>query len=485
MKLFAKEHSASVQIRRQNRWREARLLLALATSGAWSASAGTITSLATPFVLEKTNADRLVVGINDVLHTIYVEGDRAGSTPWIRYTTSSNRGASWATPVTLASGTSPSLAVDANGNLGLAFVGSPYGAAGSPQSGAIYYLSKPASGAWSSISKIVELGASPTLAGYRGDMHLAWVSYPVKYHTFPTLTPPAVPLSAGQGEDILFVVLCGTQRWDVPSISVAPRDAADTLPPLVRVAFYQSSDLRSFCGGYLTAGVVVYERPQNKQPLEPWTSLLQDVNETMDSAFTNYGRVSVSLTANRLSGNFYAFYSDVWNGDRVRLARITKAGSPAVYNFGTVTGGFRALTDANALAAPDGDSVKIGYSPIASTYNNTWVRTVTWSAAAAAPTLGTAKLLSNRGRNANVVYFDRPTSGGTQGLNAVFEVESATATYSLQDDYFQPVLAPLCSDLIDIRCPSLNARKDCRNEFGEIFTCRCSDGRISTWICPF
>lgn len=458
-------------------------MLALGTAGAWSASAGIMTSLATPFVLEKTNTDRLVVGADDVLHTIYVEGDSAGSTPWIRYTTSSNRGASWSTPVTLASGTSPSLAVDGNGNLGLAFVGSPYGSAGSPQTGAIYYLSKPLGGGWSAISKIVELGAAPTLAGYRGDMHLAWVSYPVKYHTFPTLTPPAVPLTIVQGEDLLFVVLCGTHRWDVPSIAVAPRDATDTLPPIVRVALYQSSDLRSICGGFLTAGVAVYERPQNPLLLQPWDLVLQDLNDTTDPAFSNYGRVSVSLTANRLSSNFYAFYSDIWNGDRVRLARMTSAGSSATYDFGAATGGLRALTDVNALGAPNGDSFKIGYSPIAGSHNNTSVRTVTWSALAGAPTLGTAKLLSTKGRSANVVYFERPTTGGTQGLNAVFEVESTTATYSLQNDYFQPVAAPLCSDLLDVRCPARGARRDCQDEFGEIFTCVCPGGRLPLWIC--
>ncbi|MDX1999685.1 MAG: hypothetical protein SF066_18345 [Thermoanaerobaculia bacterium] len=443
-----------------------------------------MTSLSGPFVLEKTNTDRLVVGTDDVLHTIYVQGDRPGSTPSIRYTISSDRGLSWSPPVTLASGTSPTLAVDGNGNLGLAFVGSPYGPAGSPQSGAIYYLSKTPNGGWSATSKVVDSGAMPTLAGYGSNMHLAWVSHPVKYHTFPTLTPPAVPLNILQGEDIQLVLLCGIHQWDVPSIAVAPRDAAGTLPPIVRVALYQSSDLRSFCGGYLTAGVAIYERPQNPLPLQPWTLVLQDLNETNDPAFTNYGRVSVSLTANRISSNFYAFYSDVWNGDRVRLARITSAGSRAIHDFVAVTGGLRALTDINALGAPNGDSVKIGYSPIASSYNSTWVRTLTWTSIASTPTLGTAKLLSNKGRNANVVYFERATTGGTQGLNAIFEVESATATYSLQNDYFKPLPGVSCSDLADTVCRTPGATRECRNEFGELGTCQClGSGRLSTWSC--
>lgn len=457
-----------------------------------SLQAVTVTPVVSPFVLEQTNSDRIVVGNNNILHAVYVEGNSLGSVPIIKYVWSSNQGATWSTPLTLASGIAPALAIDDNGVLGLVYVGAPYGSAAEPQSGDIYYMRKSPDSSnslpWSSPVKVVEGGASPSLTGYGGTMHLAWNRYIIEYFAFPALAPPTGPID---GEDVEPIILCGgTKRVSVPSLAVAPRGVGQ--PPIVRVAFHRSYDTRSSssCGGSLTSGVYVYDRPLgSSSPGWPfWTQVFSDSNSTIDPAFGNFGHISLSLTANRFSSTFFAFYSYLWNGDRVRLARLSSSGSASISDFSVVTGGARALTDITSVGAPDGDSFKIGYTPLTTNlHDNTYVRTGTWSASTGAPSLGTATLTSSLGRSANVVYFDRSTLDGIKGINALYEVKVSETSYRLDVDYFEPII--YCSDYDGLRCSSLGRERACTDDFGDPGMCTCERSGASrdrgdmAWFC--
>jgi hypothetical protein len=231
----------------------------------------------------------------------------------------------------------------------------------------------------------------------------------------------------------------------------------------------------------LTSGVYVYERPlDSSAPNWPfWTNLLSDTSSTTDPAFAGgFGRISVSLTANRISSTFFAFYSYLWSGDRVRLARLPGSGGVSVSDFSGITGGIRALTDVTAVGAPDGDSFKIGYTPLTDSHGNTYVRTGTWSASSGAPSLGVAALISSLGRSANVVYFDRATAtGGAQGINSLYEVKVSDTSYRLDVDYFEPAPPPpsypSCSDYEGLYCSWVGRERPCTDNFGDPGMCTC------------
>ena len=401
---------------------------------AWTAAvqAVTVTSIPAPLSLEATNANRIVVDPNDTLHEVYVENTGTATDKPIRYVVSTDRGATWSAPVTLVSGRSPALAVDASGNLGLVYV----------TSSGLYYISKPSwSASWSTPVQITNSGSEPSMVGYQGNMYLAWVDGWALLHThFSTLSPP----TQIAGEFVTGAVICAAYaRWSLPSIAVA--DGSTGQPPLVRIAVYEALASSTSCGSpSFNAGVRVYEKPVN---YPQWLAVTyNDTNSStsVPQPTTLFGANSISLTAERSSGTFYLAYSIFWNGtSRTRLARITETGSfssPIAFLDPSSSG--KAIVDVTAVDAPTSTSFKLAYTSLSSsaTHDATYWVEGTWDPSSSAPVLSSPQLVTSTGRSANVIYFSRPSlgGGGDEGINVLYE-ESTSSGSSLEVDYFQPI----------------------------------------------
>src|SRR6185503_9325593 len=119
----------------------------------------------------------------------------------IWYTWSAN-GSTWDPPIKLSGNlsclTDPTIGVDSQGNLGVAFA---------PNTLVIHYRYKPYNMPWSSLSPIAgTAGFQPAIVGYRNRMHLVWNEIVIKYLSFPTVSPP---LNASFAEWVYYTPPCG------------------------------------------------------------------------------------------------------------------------------------------------------------------------------------------------------------------------------------------------------------------------------------
>lgn len=402
-------------------FRTAALALACWPSLGWAVTL--VTPLPGPLALEKTNANRIVATPDDVLHAVYVDTSAPGQAKPIRYVFSTTRGASWSSPVTVASGGAPALAADSAGNLGLVYVGAPYLSPGSNQYGAVLYRSKPAGGAWSGQTQLASFGAEPAMVGFQGDMHLTWYDPThLWYRTFSSLSPGGF----NQLVRADFICCSWFAWWSQPSIAVAPRTGGGA--PVVRIGVYEA---RNGSDGF-AAGAYVFEQITGGAWAAPFSDL--DTLPTPPPA-SQYSPYSLSLTANAASGTAYLAYAKSWNGVGVtRLARVPQGGPGSRVDLWAD----RAIVDVTADNAPTSESFKVAFSPAGSTpHTATYLLQGTWAAGAPSPSLGSLELKSSAGRSGNTIYFTRATaSGGQEGIHLLWEEEGSTGA-DLMVDYFQ------------------------------------------------
>lgn len=170
--------------------------------------------------------------------------------------------------------------------------------------GAIYYSRRTSSG-WSTPRQIVALGAEPAIAIEGTTVHLAWTTGDrVEYASFPTSAPPSMPLWMGEVAD---VSNCPGTRFHQPSI-------AFVYPPCgtlsVRIAALLTSNEQAnpgICHAAATqAGPKVYERDVNTQA---WSTVYQDLTSDPAANQPDPVAVSMSMNANRVTGDFYLAWS--------------------------------------------------------------------------------------------------------------------------------------------------------------------------------
>jgi hypothetical protein len=277
-----------------------------------------------------------VVTYGGHLHVVYLSGGA------VKYVTSAD-GQLWSQLVNVSVNTpsphNPTIGIDGEGNLGIAFSGGTTRATRS-----LYYTYKPYNqSSWSVPQKIIQGGNSPAMVGFHNEMHVAFNDgISIRYTKFATTAPPLA--SAGNYQSIWEWSNCDCGAESVgPVIALAPSDPCEKLDPVIRVAFYYEQDWSDcpYRSPTYDSGVQLYgsTSPGN------WQQEMADVRQKHVPAHPDcigatpiYNTVrGLSLTADRRSGVFFLGYSFFWDynpnisgsGTAVgALVRIPKTGAP-------------------------------------------------------------------------------------------------------------------------------------------------------------
>lgn len=249
-------------------------------------------TLSTDSPLASGNASKVVVGLFNRLHAVYVSGGT------VYYTASSN-GAEWDTPVPISTtaASDPAIAVDSAGKVGVVWV----------HFGSLYYsYHLPGDPDWTFTSLGLS-GAEPALAAGAGTMHLTWsAGQRLRYTTFPPDAPTPLPPEA------VDTTTCGGQ-FRKPSI-VLTASASPSCPPSDVTIAYLAQGVAPGCVNSVGARVRRRASPGS------WPLLYSNVPST--SSMIASSLVSLSLGANRATGDLFLAWSDKLSGTaRTVLAR--------------------------------------------------------------------------------------------------------------------------------------------------------------------
>ncbi|MEO6195601.1 MAG: hypothetical protein ABIS20_21475 [Thermoanaerobaculia bacterium] len=336
--------------------------------------------------LESGNGNKIAVGRFNHLHAVFEHEDTSTLTSDIVYTdmgydtTNPTDPYLWNYQQLSSDGVSsqPAVAVDGSGLAAVVWVSRP---SSSNPLGAIWYMRQTAvncqGGCWSQPRQVVYQGSEPSIAAMNGVVHLAWTSGDrVQYTSFPIASPPALPLWLGEVVDS---TNCPGTRFHQPSIALA-------FPPCgalsVRIASLLTSNEQATAGAcHLAAtqsGPRVYERNVNTQT---WSTVFQELTSNPASNQPDPVAVSISMNANRITGDFYLAWSDEQNSaGRTRVGHgkavtwdVSQQVSPLSHDVhvaaksGGAAGHFRL-----ALGGP-------GWSTSAYTQTGRWNGGLTWT----------------------------------------------------------------------------------------------------------
>lgn len=349
--------------------------------------------------LDYTNGNNIIADTNNVLHVVYT----ASGT--IRHTTSSDGGATWSTPQNLGAGTTPVIAADDTGNVGLAYI----------LNNQVVYQYRTPFGNWSGAFQMTTSngGKEPSMIGYGGKMYLVWAGYEVYFHSFFTTSPTV----ASSAESVTLHVVCATVNYRLPSIAVS--DPASGTDPVVRVAFYSDN---SQCTSQ-SAGVQVYQRPAGGNPF--WPSVAIPILNESGPAFQP-AVSSLSMAADRGTGKYYLLYShkpdsrNLWK-TRFLCNQVPVSAWTGVDYFG---GDTTHPVIADVTAINGADRFKTAYSNIEGW---TSFKTGTWTGSL--PVYNASTIKSYYGRSPHVIDFMlfNNMTGETRGVNLVFEFDNSFA----------------------------------------------------------
>ena len=275
--------------------------------------------------LEAGNANRIAVGRFNHLHAVFANADPNTATSDIWYMDMTYDASNATDPYLWTeqqltfdgASTRPALAVDGFGLAVVTWVTRP-----SPSNplGVLYYTRQTALNCptcWTPPKQVVSLGDEPSIAAEGGTVHLAWTSGDrVQYTSFPAATPPASPLWLGEVADS---TNCPATRFHQPSIALAhvPCAAAS-----VRIGALLTADEQATSGSCHSAstqsGPRVYERDATAQT---WSTVFQEVTSDPAAGQPLPVANSLSLNANRVTGDFYLAWSEQQNySSRTRVA---------------------------------------------------------------------------------------------------------------------------------------------------------------------
>jgi len=249
--------------------------------------------------LASGNASKVVVGPFNALHAVYVSGGKI-------YYASSLDGAAWTSPVPISStnASDPAIAVDSTGKVGVVWV---YAAGfGYPYGSFHYSYRVPGSPIWTSISLGIS-GAEPALAAGGSTMHLTWGEPKrLMYTSFPSDAPSPLPPEA------VDTTTCSGQ-FRKPSL-VLTASASPSCPPWLVTIGYLAQGATSGCANS------VGPRVRRRSSPGAWTELYSNVQST--SSMIASSTISLSLAANRATGDLFLAWSDNLSGNsRTVLAR--------------------------------------------------------------------------------------------------------------------------------------------------------------------
>jgi hypothetical protein len=323
----------------------------------------------------------------------------------------------------LAQGSTPTIASDDFGNIGVAY----------STGNQIFYVYRTVSGSWSSPFQITSIygGREPSITGFGNKMYLTWAGNEVYFTSFVT----AIPAVAANPENVTLHVICSTANYRFPSIAVVNSGGSE---PVVRVAYY--SHLAS-CSNP-SVGVYVVQRPTGGALT--WAGFATGSFSEFYSP-VNPSVSSVSLAANRLSGEFYLLYCFLPSAGVRGLWKIGFAHGDTTTNIWNRVDYFGGdlttpvIADVTAITSYTGGGgtatglFKTAYS--ASGYGTVVLKNGSWTGAIPTFSMGLPK--SYAGRNPHVIdfSFNDPVTGEYKGINLIYEY-SGSGYYELRTDYF-------------------------------------------------
>ncbi len=365
-------------------------------------------SLLTSTVAQYTNA-----GTNTTL--AYLNGKKTVATAsglhavWalngsIYYATSST-GTSWGPSITVDSGAAvrPSITATEDGTIGIVYVRNVTDSFGT---GDIYYRTMSVNGTWGPAFKVTSdfkssLGRDPSIAAHNNDMHLTWSrGAQVQYASFPV----SQTSSLATASDVNLYTICSNYSITYPTIAVS--DGATPTASIVRIAWYAYVTPLSGCGSNNSFGWSVAEKPSNPNPIS-WPTIYSRIN----SGVSNSGSVSLSLAANRSTGDFYLATSDIVNGSEQTSVWYENAKDTTDTWRSFTLLPRRAIVDVSAATINGESRFRVAYSDFtlgSNGYGPTHSRTGTWATpTSTTPTWIDSSVLSTNGRIGSSLLWDR------------------------------------------------------------------------------
>jgi hypothetical protein len=287
--------------------------------------------------LDFGNANKIAVGKLNQIHAVFADADSQAATSNIVYewydplAQVANQPSVWEDHMLTSDGVSylPALAVDSDGLAVVVWVSKP-----TPQStlGSIWYTYQTGWSCyfcWSTPQKLVYYGTEPSIAVENHVVYVAWTTRDrVQFTTFQKAAPPSTPLWLG---DVVDFTNCPNSQFHQPSIAfVRPPCAALS----IRIAALYAADEQSSGGSChdanTHAGPRVYERDNTTTAWSENTFLPAEVASDSSPNQQNPVPVSLSLSANRLTGEFFLAWSDEL--DSVTRTRLGHGGG-ATWDF--------------------------------------------------------------------------------------------------------------------------------------------------------
>lgn len=368
--------------------------------------------------LEFSHGDKVVRGRLGSLHAVYTQGGQ------VRAITS-NDGTTWSSPVAVDpwGGENPALAVDGTGALAAVFP-SPFG---------LRYAFKPFGAATWTVVTLANPGSAAALAARGNRVHIVWTTgSQVRYTTFPTTAPPAVPVV-----EQVQASTCANSRFSRPAITLIDLPCTPFETPIV--AYLLTSDEQAnpdprCASPYTRVGPRIHERSAPNV----WLGTFDDIRLDADPA-SAVEAISLSLSADFWSQDVYLAWSDQQTGNArsmfakgqprnfttVALGPVRKALHVRAANDGYYPPGRFRLATVGPPAAFDEF-----YSFYA------FVQPGTWTGSAVSPTWGVSQRLSFLGGGyvgrPQALYWERrDTNGLLQEASAFYELEQLSATERL------------------------------------------------------
>ncbi len=199
----------------------------------------------------------------------------------------------------------PTVAMDSSGLAVVAWVNRSYVI---PSLWYAYQTQVNCESCWSQPQEIVFLGGEPSIAAENGIVHLTWTTRDrVHYTTFPMAAPPFSPILLG---DVVDTVNCANTGFYQPSIALSHPPCG---PLIVRIAALLVSNEQSTVGPCHATDTKSGPRVYEQDNTLAWSQVFQEVVSDPAPGQSLPAPVSISLNANRLTGDFYLAWSEEQN----------------------------------------------------------------------------------------------------------------------------------------------------------------------------
>ncbi|MCP3061105.1 hypothetical protein LXT21_20195 [Myxococcus sp. K38C18041901] len=362
------------------------------------------------------------------LHTVWTH---AG----IVYYATSRDGAIWTPPMAVDSNAAlaPSITLYGNGNVGIVYLRA---GAGGPGNHHVYYRSRSRTGVWSAPFKVTsdytsEYVQSTSIDGLGDLVYLAWSSKNyINYLSFPGAQ--ASPLATSY--TINLSMMCSSYTLSHPAIAVALNDVGALPNPIIRIAWYQYGKpyFPTGCTSGYSFGWKLAQKPEDQN--DYWPVIASTAGEILSTTTTT--PVSLSLTANKTTGDYYLATSEVVDGVGSTWLGFENARNPSDTWRWVSLLPRASLVDVAAEFTSCGPQFRVAHSDVtvsADGYSPSFSRTGTWEGAATTPTwIDSHALMSAQGRVGDAVIWQTPVdAANVRDVSAVFEGRAASPFFSL------------------------------------------------------